>query len=399
MTSNKLLSFLLAGSLLGHTVPAHSMHHLRKVCQSITAGIGASAIYYGSTSYIIDEQRKDTKKYFQNRTQEEKKGQLEHNINFWKNHIITKLIEKDNVYHFWDNERKELDKNQFPEGLRNSLMTYHGYKNQLNDLPYKFELQKQLQDFADENHRLKDVFFEITSAKHGWGAAHAQRVIVIPESDKAYLLKKIKLSKGQNIFNDLDDTRMALISGSLHHECGHLLHESGESNLKIDSLQHAIMAALITFRLGNHSLRNLTLRNLIRPRELFMMGTYYAFSRGITGALNLAFGKYDETRADDTVPNDPRLLKAMENFFRIDAPIHQKETIENSIKPIQEYIFSNYGISLSEDFIKKSLQFSDLAKPLTDVHPSNEFRANRFKARLAALENSNATLKEKSDEK
>ena len=373
---NKTLSFLLAGSLLGHMVPAHAMQQLRNLCRPITAGIVASAIYYGSTSYIIDEQRKDTKKYFQNRTQEEKKGQLGRNINFWKNHIITKLIEKDNVYHFWDNERKELDKNQFPEGLRNSLMTYHGYKNQLKDLPYEFELQKQLHDFAYDNHNLKDVFFGTTT--NGF-STYESRVIVIPESDNAYLLKKIELYKGHNIFSDLDDKRIALIKAFLDHECGHVLHESWMSKLKIDSLQPAIMAALIEFRLGNNSLKN-----LIRPRGLFMAGTCYALSRGITGAFNLAFGKYDETRADDTVSNDPRILSAAEDYFRNDEQRRIEKLIENAKNDMKEFVFSKCGIQLSDAFCIKFISYY----LLLDVHPSPEFRANRFKARLAALENS-----------
>ncbi len=375
---NKTLSFLLAGSLLGHMVPAHAMQQLRNLCRPITAGIVASAAYYGYMSNEIEKQREGAKKLFQECKQEEKKGQLEHNVNFWKNHIITKLIEKDNVYHFWDNERKELDKNQFPEGLRNSLMTYHGYKNQLNDLPYKFELQKQLQDFAYENHHLKDISFGLTSQKHGW-STHAERVIVIPESDNAYLLKKIELSKGHNIFSDLDDKRIALIKAFLDHECGHVLHESWMSKLKIDSLQPAIMAALIEFRLGNNSLKN-----LIRPRGLFMAGTCYALSRGITGAFNLAFGKYDETRADDTVSNDPRILSAAEDYFRNDEQRRIEKLIENAKNDMKEFVFSKCGIQLSDAFCIKFISYY----LLLDVHPSTEFRANRFKARLAALENS-----------
>ena len=354
MKNNKLLSFLLAGSLLGHTVPTQ--------CMNYGAWFFAACGYWSSILQYEQLQKAATqlKQYANNASQKELADLLDQELG----------------------EPKESLK------------------------PYEEDLQKHLNELA-QSHGLEKVNFMCidSNSDHAFGSNSISNVVLVPKNHYEDLLEIASRNKDKNIFihkdtlSQIDRQKIAEIESSIHHELGHLKYNSNESYLKIKCLSPTIAGCLIAASLPNNedvrdlrqnsSRRRNSCRSMYPIASLIVGGLIatriipaeanspaYQFARQafmtsvcnisascITHLIKIAFGKYDETRADDNVPNDPQLLRAQVDFYK-EASRTQEDAIRE--RPIERMIFPTFRF-------------------LFDPHPSHEWRAQRFQNRLDAL--------------
>jgi hypothetical protein len=345
------------------------MQQLRNLCRPITAGIVASAALYADKQIEKENLKKKLKGYH------------EDEINAIEDYI-----------------------NIAQSNLTNDGLSIQNLKNDLLSLRHRDPVQKQLQDLAHKHHNLENIAFHKTIA--GYHSLSITNTIFIPTEDYNALRTQIAENPNQDVTTHPDNAHIMAI---LHHECGHLIHKSSETTQKIESLYPAIMGVFVERKLGKKPHKE-----LLKPRSLLVVSACYMLSYGINLGLTHAFRKYDETRADDTIPNDPLLLraaledrkaydedtnKAIEQWTQNAIENAKKNVSENEWKKIEEMLSKKAGMTPSELYLWMFKKRETLRQFFMDVHPSDEFRANRFKARLDALENSNATLKKKSDEK
>ena len=354
MKNNKLLSFLLAGSLLGHTVPTQ--------CMNYGAWFFAACGYWSSILQYEQLQKAATqlKQYANNASQKELADLLDQELG----------------------EPKESLK------------------------PYEEDLQKHLNELA-QSHGLEKVNFMCidSNSDHAFGAYSISNVVLVPKNHYEDLLEIASRNKDKNIFihkdtlSQIDRQKIAKIESCIHHELGHLKYNSNESYLKIKCLSPTIAGCLIAASLPNNEdardasgkiavgagivashmypLASLIvgfIATRIIPaeanspayqfaRQAFMTSVCNISAPCITHLIKIAFGKYDETRADDNVPNDPQLLRTQVDVYK-EASRTQEDAIRES--PITRMIFPAFQL-------------------LFDPHPSNEWRAQRFQNRLDAL--------------
>ncbi len=356
MTSNKLLSFLLAGTLLGHTVPAQ--------CMNYGAWFVATS---GGLSSIIDYvlvQKKIT----------------------WM-----KLL-PDIVSH------KDLAK-----------LLDQGFAEPKESLkPCEKDLQKNLNKLA-QYHGLEKVNFVCIDADNSsyFNADSIFNVVFIPKNDYEDLLEITSRNNDKNIFLFIEILFLKAIGRKLlhielciHHELGHLKYHSRNESIKIKCLKPAIAGCLIAASLPNdedvrdtsgkiavgagvvagrmYPMTSLIVGGLIATRiiptetnssayqfarQAFMTSVCNISASCIMHGIKIAFGKYDETRADDNIPNDPQLLRAQVDFYK-EASRTEEDAIRE--RPIERMIVPTYRF-------------------LFDPHPSHEWRAQRFQNRLDAL--------------
>ncbi len=353
MTSNKLLSFLLAGTLLGHTVPAQ--------CMNYGAWFFAACGYWSSILQYEQLQKAATQlKQHANNASQKELADLHHQ----------KLGEPN-------------------ESLK----------------PYEEDLQKHLNELAQSHDLQKVNFMCIDSNSSRFASNSIFNIVLVPKNHYEDLLEIASRNKDKNIFihkdtlSQIDRQKIAEIESSIHHELGHLKYNSNESYLKIKCLSPTIAGCLIAASLPNNEdardasgkiavgagivashmypLASLIvgfIATRIIPaeanspayqfaRQAFMTSVCNISAPCITHLIKIAFGKYDETRADDNVPNDPQLLRTQVDVYK-EASRTQEDAIRES--PITRMIFPAFQL-------------------LFDPHPSNEWRAQRFQNRLDAL--------------
>ena len=352
MKNNKLLSFLLAGSLLGHTAPTQ--------CMNYGAWFFAACGYWSSILQYEQLQKAATqlKQYANNASQKELADLLDQELG----------------------EPKESLK------------------------PYEEDLQKHLNELA-QYHGLEKVNFMCidSNSDHAFGSNSTSNVVLVSKNHYEDLLEIASRNKDKNIFihkdtlSQIDRQKIAEIESSIHHELGHLKYNSNESYLKIKCLKPAIAGCLIAASLPKDedmqpSANKIVIRagivtgamdpiaslivgglftTIIPPaepehqfaRQAFMTSVYNISASCIMHCIEIAFGKYDETRADDNIPNNPELLRAQVDFYkeisRTEEDTMRERPIERMIVPAYRFLF--------------------------DPHPSHEWRAQRFQNRLDAL--------------
>jgi hypothetical protein len=291
-------------------------------------------------------------------------------------------------------------------------------------MQYEPALQKYLKDFALRHHNLENVTFLPGPNRFGYAMTSANE-IKIPSDDYAYLLCrmhpeykeidaaeylkecntdekidvlkansalkdcstiiKVRCSNGTSIQKYAASNKMDSIESSLHHELGHIKHKS------FSKKNYCNIASAISLS---------TLSLTVAPPAKTSFALQCATGCAVLGArylIALLYAKYDETRADDTIPNDARLLKAKEKDYR-NSFNRQLDAIRKSSSNELPWYQRPFAHLLPHSYWEKYPHLTEFLY-LTDDHPSDYFRAERFKARLAALENNNKPLKEISNEK
>jgi hypothetical protein len=352
---NKTLSFLLAGVLLGHTVPAHSLNFMDLI-----------PFYLGSVFSIFHIEI--------------------------GNNIIQATRTRVNIMS--DEEFKKTYKDTFE--IVEPAAFYKAYEN---------DLQIQLNEWAHKNHGLHNVRF--LCSKRNFTATSTCNAIMINEQYYEFLLQMLILSKNKDgnssdLFSSQNMRRvllscgiakddipkieniLAFIEGTLHHECAHLKHKSSEVKMKINALKPMIQGGLLSAGVAyvSSTEEESTLKKITTMAATIVISPI--LTEHITNCIHLLFGKYDEMRADEAVPNDLRLLREQEKCYKTRHDNLMKNLLnpenfrDNSAKTMASIIPSTY-FEKHPGIFMESLY-------LQDEHPSDYFRWEQFKKRRLALE-------------
>lgn len=285
--------------------------------------------------------------------------------------------------------------------------------------PYEERLQKYLQNIALTHHNLKGVNFLPTDEENNYYTDSAIDTIYIRKDHYEYLLYRMnpnhifieteqelknvglldcadledELKSGRKLIGILhiDGTFKSLsmpldiddrIEAILHHELGHVKHTSTTTTFLLDQLRTwTIVFPFMKLYMYSEALK-------IYPRS--MVGSldfnYKAIFTSITStiAAYTIYRQYDEIRADDSVPNYPEKLRALEHYFRKE---HNElmEAIKTSPSSMPFSIGKILALAIPYRYWEKYPRLTNLFHLLSD-HPSDYFRAERFKKRLDSLQ-------------
>jgi|GEM_PF-5985352 hypothetical protein len=282
--------------------------------------------------------------------------------------------------------------------------------------PYEDALQRHLQNIAKAHHNLEGVTFLPTETNYYTDSS--TNTIYIPTHDYVYLLYSIhpnriiikteqeleraglssytdlqdKLKEGKeligvlhidNLFNGIDvpHDNIHRIEGSLHHELGHIKHES---TMAIKTLNELRFCAVL-FPFTKLYIYTAMLDNYPKSMVGDLTFNYKAIFAAIASTLTAypLYRQYDETRADDTVPNDTEKLRALESYFR-EKHNYLMEIIKTDPSSLSGSIGKFFALTIPYSYWEKMPQLTCLFHLFTD-HPSDYYRAERFKERLDAL--------------
>lgn len=259
------------------------------------------------------------------------------------------------------------------------------------------DLDKQLHELA-KTQNLDNVGFQpMESDKMSsiFGSAF-DKLVIINKEDYQFMLKMVAENKDKNIFlnKDLlssdDKENICRIEAMIFHELGHIKNRDSSANMSLESIKPALescfvaaslpddesksKAAMVSgavtgWAIGSHypvltscsaifsylfnmapSHQNTTSEGSQFINQVGMSAISAAGASLLVDAIHVAYGKYKETRADDSIPNDPALLHAAEKAMR------------NHATPV------------------------DLIFGLIDPHPTPTWRANRFRDRRLAIQ-------------
>lgn len=358
MKIQKILSFLLAGVLLGRTVPAFGMDI--KPLWPLIAGGTISGILYA-------------KKCIQC-------------------HRVQQVFEKD----------------------KQDLTKLHPVKLPACVASHENTIQDSLREKAKENHGIEDVTFLPWHDENikEYATAYPQNIIYMPQNAYITLLyenhPRCKMQTQTGVINDqlaswthlhieeapieesivIGTNILNHIHAQVEHELGHIKHHSAIKKIRLAYTWPMIAGVSST-------LASLALKNSSLITKCLAYWGITGLSYGVNQVLNIAYGKYDETRADDAMPNDQNLLKiAMYNHRAhhaayVNAAKTNPSLFDNSFErcmasTMPSSWWTNYPL-LAAELLRAN-----------DEHPSDYFRAQRFENRLAALKNK---AKEESNEK
>jgi hypothetical protein len=284
--------------------------------------------------------------------------------------------------------------------------------------PYEKPLQKHLQNIAKTHHNIENVLFLPTEEEKNYYTNSTIKTVHIRKDHYEYLLysihpNRVIIKTEQELKNmglahhaDLCDTLKRgnqligilrvdgafagltispglddLIESSLHHELGHIKYESTTTILLLDQLR--LCAAMFPFMKLSIYAKKLEMypQSMVGSLEFNYKAMLAAIASTI--ACYTAYRHYDETRADDTVPNDPAKLRALESYFR-EKHNQLMETIKTTPSSLPFSLGKVFALAIPYHYWEKSPQLTYLFH-LFSHHPSYYFRAERFKKRLDEL--------------
>lgn len=335
---NKTLSFLLAGTIVGHTVPAK--------------GLDFSSLFPLAVGGAVSGLR---------------------------------LLTLNQEYKRQKHENSIMDCHEFEK--RYTRQWFFGEVSIVNPAKHlaahEKKLQQELQDFA-KKYGVKNTKFICCSSftNSGLRSIPACDVLLIPKPYYNFLLEMVQKADNQNIFSDsaranLHDPeareKLNSIEASLHHEFFHLKCDWEHRRAQINALNPIILGALTT-------IFNVNLNNSDIFTRIMGVGITWSFGHIINRIMQNQYSRRkEEIAADHNIPSDLRLLTAQENFYRerhLRLVPDDLDTPEIFAKKHPNASYRNY----LETYYQEELGVS--------VHPTDYDRAERFKARLAALENS-----------
>jgi hypothetical protein len=280
------------------------------------------------------------------------------------------------------------------------------------------KLQNYLCAFARKHHNLENVIF--VPNEEGF-QTNAAEVIYIPKDDYLYLLyamhpnhiilktlhdlNKVGAQNNLEMQQAINDNKIIIglegmngtfkgisvptdtmhrIEGSLHHELGHIKHKSAthRTNIHAFSLGVCLFASAKSFAVFKYHVERSPYSNAPILFENFSFLKMLTVVAATCVGSNL-YGKYDETRADDSVVNDPAVLYAKQCQH---TELHNNliDKIKNKPSEFTSWTDKFFLSTIPSHYWEKYPSLTGLFF-LFDPHPSYHSRAERFKARLEAL--------------
>lgn len=220
----------------------------------------------------------------------------------------------------------------------------------------------------------------VTHAINDYGTKSAAKIIYIPEGDATQLTTMLlKKQSGQSL-DENEQLALDTIAASIHHELSHIARQSCVKKANFECASPFITQAI--WILGNTALSSYT-----EP----LYASYLAGTEDralIQAPLNLAtgaaklwlsfklcqlYGKWDEMKADDGIPNEEHLLKAAAAFH------DQEHRHSQKVRPqglITRHISTKLPL-VHEVYDTFTTQ---------NQHPTDLMRKNRFETRLKAIQ-------------
>ena len=260
-------------------------------------------------------------------------------------------------------------------GLSAMIATFMSKKLSQNSYCVDNEAEQILHPIAQKR-KINNVKFHIDPTDtDNYTARPLINTICLPLNIKTTLLKGNILHKNRAI-------------GFIHHELTHIQMNSALRILLATSI--GVVAFSSTYdKLLEKYQQNIPTAYLIGFTASSAIGAYLT---------RLVYSKFDETWADDGIPNERELLEPQRSFYKnhhkdsmITIRLLKQKPLREALAEIPLSRFYTYPQQLAKyyipkDYFNKSALLCDLVLHPTDPHPSNLFRAQRFKARIKALE-------------
>ncbi len=264
-----------------------------------------------------------------------------------------------------------------------------GIKNQLSlrhfeDLP---DASKEATRFVHEQLKHQDVpNYEDITVKVGtnYGAINDSLIILMQNQEGSEktelddLLEESKHGETPEIRKSADSS-LDVVKSIISHETQHLLRHDLKGLIRAQ-----FIIPLITYagtRLIEEGVKQVLPEWVTRKRLPSYIKNGYKIFKGaaryvINAALYLKLSRYQEQRADDSIPNNPKLLKAFKEFLYL----------ENELQ--REHIRKRYGDHAAELFDTNRIYYEYKNFVMDGEHPSPLTRIKKINERLAKLEGS-----------